>query len=108
MWPEFKAWADDHLGQGYSLACADGDLLDKVTAWSFKAFMAGVSNKDAEAAALRKDAARYRFLRESIDFAVSAPPPTNPWSRDTRDWVELQDADAMDAAIDAAMAKDAK
>jgi hypothetical protein len=40
-WEDFKVWANDNLGQGYSLACADGMLLDEVTSWAFTAYRAG-------------------------------------------------------------------
>lgn len=41
LWQDFVAWARLHLGQGYSLACAEGSPLDEVTLWAFKAYMAG-------------------------------------------------------------------
>ena len=40
-WAEFVAWASLHLGQGYSLACSHGDILNEVTSWAFAAFAAG-------------------------------------------------------------------
>jgi hypothetical protein len=40
-WEEFKAWASDELGQGYSLACADGSILDAVTRWCYHGYRAG-------------------------------------------------------------------
>lgn len=40
-WENFKAWANDHLGQGYSLACFEGAVLDPVTSWAFTAYQAG-------------------------------------------------------------------
>jgi hypothetical protein len=40
-WPEFLVWADRHLGQGYSLACCDGDLIDRVTSYCFTGYLAG-------------------------------------------------------------------
>lgn len=41
MWVEFKNWATENLGSGFSLACENGCILDPVTFWSFKGFMAG-------------------------------------------------------------------
>ena len=40
-WADFKVWASKHLGQGYSLACADGSILDEVTLWCFRGFRDG-------------------------------------------------------------------
>lgn len=40
-WPAFKVWADSHLGQGFSLACAEGCFLDMTTAYCFKGYCAG-------------------------------------------------------------------
>lgn len=40
-WAEFKAWAADNLGQGYSAACNDGHLLDEATTLAFAGFLAG-------------------------------------------------------------------
>lgn len=42
-WSSFKSWAEDHLGQGYSLACAEGALLDSTTAWCFKGWRMGIA-----------------------------------------------------------------
>lgn len=44
-WDTFLAWAKDHLGQGYSLACCEGTILDPVTSWAFKGFQAGMRVK---------------------------------------------------------------
>jgi hypothetical protein len=41
LWGEFVVWAGDHLGQGFSLACVDGGIVDQVTFWAFKGFLAG-------------------------------------------------------------------
>jgi hypothetical protein len=40
-WQDFKEWANDWLGQGYSLACSDGMIIDEITAWAFRAYRAG-------------------------------------------------------------------
>lgn len=40
-WPPFKAWANDYLGQGYSLAVMEGDVLDPITWHTFHGFCAG-------------------------------------------------------------------
>ena len=45
LWKDFVKWAEWHFGQGYSLACSEGSLLEKVTAWAFKAYMAGRKEK---------------------------------------------------------------
>lgn len=40
-WDDFVEWANLWLGQGFSLACDDGHILDQVTNWTFKGFLAG-------------------------------------------------------------------
>ena len=40
-WCEFVVWALDTLGQGYSLACCEGTILDPTTAWAYAGFLAG-------------------------------------------------------------------
>lgn len=40
-WKDFKRWAADNLGQGFSLACHEGWFVDQVTAWTYKGFLAG-------------------------------------------------------------------
>lgn len=40
-WDDFKEWAFDHLGQGYSLACVEGGLIDEVTRWAYIGYRAG-------------------------------------------------------------------
>lgn len=40
-WNAFKAWAEQHLGQGYSLETEEGTYVDKVTRWAFNGFKAG-------------------------------------------------------------------
>ena len=44
-WVDFVLWADDNLGQGYSLACEDGSLLDPITNWAFKSYISGRDHK---------------------------------------------------------------
>jgi hypothetical protein len=50
-WAEFQSWADLHLGQGFSMACADGDLLDQVTQSCFEGYIAGREYRDPSTAA---------------------------------------------------------
>lgn len=40
-WQDFLDWANDHLGQGYSLACCDGAIIDEVTHNAFKGYLVG-------------------------------------------------------------------
>lgn len=40
-WQDFLEWANDHLGQAYSLACCDGALIDEVTHYAFKGYLIG-------------------------------------------------------------------
>lgn len=41
LWDNFKAWAADYLGQGFSLAAVEGNLVDEVTSYCFEGFRAG-------------------------------------------------------------------
>lgn len=41
LWLDFDYWAYDNFGQGYSLACQDGDFIDPVVFWAFKAYVEG-------------------------------------------------------------------
>jgi hypothetical protein len=50
-WTEFQSWADRHLGQGFSMACADGDLLDQVTQSCFDGYIAGREYREPSTAA---------------------------------------------------------
>jgi hypothetical protein len=45
LWVAFKLWADHYLGQGYSLACADGSILDFTTRYAYEGFKGGKSGK---------------------------------------------------------------
>lgn len=45
LWLDFKEWADDNLGQGFSLACCDGQLVDQVTSWCFHGYRVGREHK---------------------------------------------------------------
>lgn len=40
-WDDFKRWATDHFGQGYSLACFEGSCVENLTGWAFTAYLAG-------------------------------------------------------------------
>lgn len=40
-WEDFKAWAVDHLGQGFSLAVLEGMILDKITESCFQGYRVG-------------------------------------------------------------------
>ena len=40
-WNDYLAWASMNLGQGFSVACVDGQIIDMVTQESFKGFLAG-------------------------------------------------------------------
>lgn len=39
----FMAWAEDHLGQGYSVEPEDGSFIDPVTRWAFNGFKAALA-----------------------------------------------------------------
>ena len=41
----FIAWAEVHLGQGYSLAIEDNVFEDKVTRWAFNAYTAAYNSQ---------------------------------------------------------------
>lgn len=43
QWERFKCWAEDFMGQGYSLACFEGAILDSTTSWTFRGYLAGVN-----------------------------------------------------------------
>ena len=40
-WQDFLVWATDNLGQGYSLACCEGSVIDPVTSHCFEGFVVG-------------------------------------------------------------------
>lgn len=40
-WRDFLAWAYDHLGQGFSLACSEGYVIDPITSATFHGYCAG-------------------------------------------------------------------
>ncbi len=54
---KFKIWADEHLGQGYSLDMEDGSFVDRVTRWAFVAYKAGL--KDGNATVIGKIVSAY-------------------------------------------------
>jgi hypothetical protein len=45
LWTAFKLWADCKLGQGYSLACLDGSIIDLTTHYAYEGFKGGKSGK---------------------------------------------------------------
>jgi hypothetical protein len=58
---DFMEWARGHMGQGHSLACAEGQLLAEVAAWAHRGYVAGrqhgveaVSSWDMSAAQIEK------------------------------------------------------
>lgn len=48
LWPRFIKLAYSNLGQGFSLACLDGDILDPTTAYAFRFFKLGYSRPPKE------------------------------------------------------------
>lgn len=58
------------------------------------------------AAELRKDAERYRWLRRTDCWEDATR--GGPWIVNSRDETQNQDGEALDAAVDAAMAKEVK
>lgn len=48
LWPEFKDLCYGSLGQGYSLACLEGSIIDNTTAYAFRFFKLGREPKKGE------------------------------------------------------------
>ncbi len=66
---------------------------------------------EAENAALRLDADRYRWLRNQVTHATFTPIAQVVWKRNNNPhdaWVNLGDGKDLDAAIDAAMKEEGK
>lgn len=40
-WADFLTWAAENMGQGFSMACSEGNLLDVVTSHCFQGYIAG-------------------------------------------------------------------
>lgn len=48
LWPVFKDLCYSHLGQGFSLACLEGSIMDNTTAYAFRFFKLGVAHNKKE------------------------------------------------------------
>jgi|SRR6185312_7679417 len=90
---KFDAWARDHnLPIHRDGIVTDYAYFEIDLAWN--AYQAAHASRDAEVEALRKDAERYRWLRENGDQMIG---------RDRGEGPEWTYWDELDQAIDAAM-----
>lgn len=106
-WRDFLVWAADNLGQGFSLACCEGSVLDPITDATFHGYMAGIAALEAENEALREDSARLNWLASRLeDVSIDNVHPTM-FLPDNADEIDDRDAwcAAWRAAIDAARRK---
>lgn len=79
-----------------------GEFVDWV--WALKSEL---DQLKAEVEALRKDAERYRWLRKTESWEDAMMGIRDLWIVSSREEVANTDGDFLDAAIDAAMSKEA-
>ena len=109
---KFEAWAKSVKGSPIPLDVSEYHFvtyLDDVTSIAWHAWQAAHASRDAEVEALKRDAERYRWLR---DVAWSLPaipqeelPACAVFSGSGRRCKDIS-GEEMDQAIDAAMAKE--
>jgi hypothetical protein len=88
--PELPIWSDFWQAQGHKATSNDFRAFELANAWCSHC----ITERDAEIARLRKDAERYRYVREYGEEFITADRGVGPI---------YMYQDQLDAAIDAAM-----
>jgi hypothetical protein len=69
-WTEFRGWSHSNLGQGYSLACSDGDILDVTTFYAHRGFASNMKRAEDAEAKLSKAIELLNQVGQDLDMPL--------------------------------------